>query len=106
MSVRSVTGAALFLLIVYPAAKAPKIRPFLSRIHTLKPNLAEAEAISGIHTDPADLSDIALQTLAQWFHQEGVERLFISLGSEGLFYSHRNGESCRHKLSCNTVIKQ
>ncbi|MBN3562300.1 PfkB family carbohydrate kinase [Aliamphritea spongicola] len=86
------------------SSKAPKIRPFLSRIHTLKPNLAEAEAISGIHTDPADLSDSALQTLAHWFHQEGVERLFISLGSEGLFYSHRNGESCHHKLSCNTVI--
>ena len=27
------------------SSKAPKIRPFLSRIHTLKPNLAEAEAI-------------------------------------------------------------
>lgn len=86
------------------SAKAPKIQPFLSRIHTLKPNLAEAAAISGIHLDSENLSEPALKELAGWFHQQGVERLFISLGSEGLYYSHLNGEAFRCQQTSQTVI--
>ena len=84
-------------------AKAPKIRPFLSRIHTLKPNLAEAEAISGISIS-GEMTDAALADLAGWFHQQGVERLFLSLGSAGLYYSHQSGEAFRSQLNCTKVI--
>ena len=63
--------------------KAKKILPYLSKIHTLKPNLMEAEAISGIK-----IKDHAkLPLIANWFHNKGLKRLFITLGEKGIFYS-------------------
>ncbi|GIU47131.1 carbohydrate kinase [Shewanella sairae] len=64
-------------------AKAKKIAPFLSSIHTLKPNLKEAEQLSGISISHYD----ELPELANWFHKQGVKRIFLSLGSDGVFYS-------------------
>ena len=62
-------------------AKAEKLRPILSRIHTLKPNALEASILSGveIHTD-ADV-ELASDRLLQM----GVHRLFLSLGSRGVY---------------------
>ena len=62
-------------------AKAEKLRPILSRIHTLKPNALEASILSGveIHTD-ADV-ELAADRLLQM----GVHRLFLSLGSRGVY---------------------
>ena len=61
--------------------KAEKLRPILGRLHTLKPNLIEAELLSGVKiTDDASLekaADILLST--------GLKRLFISLGERGVF---------------------
>ena len=61
--------------------KAEKLRPILNRIHTLKPNKIEAELLSGvkIETDE-DLEKAADKLLAM-----GVRRLFISLGSDGVY---------------------
>lgn len=63
--------------------KAKKILPFLDKIHTLKPNLMEAESISGIKIK--DLKKLPL--IAKWFHKKGLKRLFITLGEKGIFYS-------------------
>ncbi len=63
--------------------KSTKINPFLSSIHTLKPNLVEAEYLSGIKVK----NDADLSILADWFHKQGVEYLFITMGSRGLYYS-------------------
>lgn len=62
-------------------AKAEKLRPILSRIHTLKPNALEASILSGveIHTN-ADV-ELAADRLLQM----GVHRLFLSLGSRGVY---------------------
>ncbi|MGB1238370.1 MAG: PfkB family carbohydrate kinase [Pseudomonadales bacterium] len=68
-------------------AKAVKILPFLSSIHTLKPNLLEAQTLAGFNIE----SDEKLPTLAQWFHDQGVKRIFISLGARGVYFS--NGET-------------
>lgn len=61
--------------------KAEKLRPILSRIHTLKPNRLEAELLSGVKIerkeDVAKAADVLLEM--------GVRRLFISLGEDGLF---------------------
>jgi len=66
--------------------KALRIKPWLSAIHTLKPNLAEAEALSGIKAKTqADLHE-----LTHWFHHQGVGRVFLSLGADGVFYSDKN----------------
>ncbi|PHM47389.1 PfkB family carbohydrate kinase [Xenorhabdus miraniensis] len=69
--------------------KAPKIRHWLSHIHTLKPNRLEAEILSGIKiTTLADAADTA-----SWFHQQGVQRLALSMGTEGVYYSEIGGVS-------------
>ena len=62
-------------------AKAEKLRPILPRIHTLKPNALEASILSGeeIHSD-ADVERAADRLL-----QMGVHRLFLSLGSKGVY---------------------
>ena len=50
-------------------AKARKVQPVLGRVHTLKPNRIEAELLSGVQiTDEASL-----------------RRVFISLGTQGVF---------------------
>jgi pseudouridine kinase len=63
--------------------KGVKIKPFLSAVHTLKPSLIEAEALAGVKAR----TDKKLPALAGWFHERGVERLFITLGGRGVFYS-------------------
>ncbi|AYV13913.1 winged helix-turn-helix transcriptional regulator [Shewanella algae] len=68
--------------------KAMKIKPYLNAIHTLKPNLKEAEHLSGIEMR----SKQDLSTIANWFHEQGVKRIFLSMGSEGVFVSD-GGES-------------
>jgi len=68
-------------------AKAPRMRPYLGAIHTLKPSLAEAEAIAGISASTQQ----RLPGLAAWFHDRGVQRLFISLGNDGVFHSTPGG---------------
>lgn len=61
--------------------KAEKIRPILSKIHTLKPNRLEAELLSGvpIHTpeDAARAADVLTE--------KGVHRMFISMGADGVY---------------------
>ena len=61
--------------------KAEKLRPILSRIHTLKPNRLEAELLSGvpIHgtADVAKAVDVLLD--------KGVHRVFVSLGPDGVY---------------------
>ncbi len=64
-------------------AKAGKLKPYLSAIHTLKPNLKEAQQLSGINVESHD----QLPQLANWFHEQGVKRVFLSMGSQGVFYS-------------------
>lgn len=65
------------------SAKAKKILPYLSAIHTLKPNIKEAQELSGISYHNHD----DLPRLAAWFHEQGVNRIFLSLGAEGVFFS-------------------
>lgn len=61
--------------------KAEKIRPILHKIHTLKPNRLEAELLSGVPIrEKADVEKAADRLLTL-----GVHRLFISLGSDGVY---------------------
>lgn len=66
--------------------KAVRIIPFLSHIHSLKPNLIEAQAMAGTHFG-GQPSHAQLLGLAQWFIAQGVKHLYLSLGSKGLLYS-------------------
>ena len=60
-------------------AKAEKLRPILSRIHTLKPNLLEARLLAGLGEE-APVEQVADKLL-----ELGVHRLFISMGSKGVY---------------------
>jgi pseudouridine kinase len=69
-------------------SKAARIRPYLGSVHTLKPGLLEAEALAGIQIK----SNEELPKLADWFHDQGVQQLFITLGENGVFYSTQEGQ--------------
>ena len=61
-------------------AKAVKLRPVLSRLHTLKPNRLEAELLSGVKiTD-----DISMFRAARALLDTGLERAAITLGGRGI----------------------
>ena len=61
-------------------AKAEKLRPILSRIHTLKPNRLEAELLSGVAIHSREDAVKAADALLGM----GLHRLFLSLGAEGV----------------------
>ena len=61
--------------------KAEKLRPILNKIHTLKPNRMEAELLSGVKIN--SMEDVA--KAADKLLEQGVHRLFISLGGDGIY---------------------
>ena len=78
--------------------KAEKLQGLLSHVHTLKPNRIEAELLSGVKiTDNATLHQAAQALLDQ-----GVQRVFLSLGGDGVFAAQQ-GEThlepiCKAKM--------
>ena len=68
------------------AAKSIRLLPSLTKIHTLKPNRLEAEALTGVKiTDEASLNramDILLSS--------GIKNVFLTLGHEGLLAADCN----------------
>ena len=61
--------------------KAEKLRPILSKIHTLKPNRLEAELLSGV----AIHSKSDAETAAKALLDKGVQRVFLSMGGDGMY---------------------
>lgn len=62
-------------------AKAKKLKPVLGKIHTLKPNRMEAELLSGVKITDMD----SLKEAAQKLLETGMHRVFISMGTDGVF---------------------
>jgi pseudouridine kinase len=62
------------------AAKAPRLRPWLQRLHTLKLNRAEAQALGA----PALRGAAARRRFAAGLHGAGIQRVALSLGEGGL----------------------
>ncbi len=63
--------------------KSKKIEGLYERIDTLKPNVLEAEAISGLEIKGRE----EIERAAEIILEKGVKTLFISLGSDGVYYS-------------------
>ena len=59
----------------------------LSKLHTLKPNRIEAELLSGVKIT----NDASLRKAAETLLDTGLHRVFISLGSDGVFAADRSG---------------
>ena len=82
------------------AAKAGKLEPILGRLHTLKPNRMEAELLSGVTvTDEASLYRAADTLLAA-----GLQRVFISLGADGVLAADHERKMHRRILPGRVVI--
>jgi len=65
--------------------KAKKLLPVLGKLHTLKPNAIEAEILSGVPIR----SDEDLPKAADALLGTGLQRVFISLGSGGVYCADR-----------------
>jgi len=63
-------------------AKARKVKDIIGYFHTIKPNRMEAEVLSGISIENRD----DLISAGEYFLNKGVKRVFITLGSDGVFY--------------------
>lgn len=66
--------------------KALKVKEFIGKFHTIKPNKIEAEILSGIKIE----NELDLDKCANFFLEKGVKQVYISLGENGVYYS--NGE--------------
>ena len=66
--------------------KAERLKPILGSLHTVKPNLIEAELLSGVKiTDDSSLDKAADAMLST-----GLKRLFITLGDKGVYAADGN----------------
>lgn len=66
--------------------KSKKLSGLLGRIHTLKPNLLEAEFLSGVKIR----DDRTLREAAEALLGEGLKQIFISLGKNGVYCANRS----------------
>ncbi len=70
------------------AKKAVRARNLVGRFYSIKPNLLEAEVLSGIRiTNEADL-----KKAGDWFLAQGVKQLFITLNKDGVYYKDQQKE--------------
>jgi Sugar kinases, ribokinase family len=67
-------------------AKAGKLSRLLGHIHTLKPNLLEAEMLSGVEIR----DESSLKQAAEALLDTGLEQVFISLGQDGVYCADHN----------------
>ena len=65
--------------------KAERAKNVLGRFHTIKPNRMEAEVLSGLQI----MSGEELEKAGQWFIEQGVKRVFITLGGGGVYYQDK-----------------
>ena len=75
-----------FFLDTVSSTKAKKIKDLIGYFHTIKPNRIEAEILSGIKIE----KEADLKKASEYFLKKGVRRVFISLGSEGVYYDDGN----------------
>lgn len=82
------------------AAKAPRIKPFLHCVHTLKASEIEITALTGqeAHTQSQ------LRAIANKLHAEGIERVFVTRGERGVFYSTGDAQGFERPSSARRDI--
>jgi len=73
---RASSQAPLFFLDPVSARKAPRAASRIGRFDTLKVNRMEAECLSG---------RLKPEEAARWFLEQGVRRVFITQGKEGIY---------------------
>lgn len=79
--------------------KAEKLKPILHRIHTLKPNRMEAELLSGVPIREKRDAELAAKALIE----KGVQRVFISMGADGVYAATADEQMWLQNLPGNMV---
>ena len=75
-----------FILDPVSAEKAMNVKHLIKYFHTIKPNRHEAEILAGFPIiDEEDLINAS-----NYFLSLGIERVFISLDADGIFYRDKN----------------
>ena len=75
-------------------AYAQAVKPHIGRFHTAKPNRMELEILSGRKIRNRD----DLRGACESVLEQGLQRVFVSLGEEGCFYMDRTGRTMERKL--------
>ncbi|HKJ19958.1 MAG TPA: carbohydrate kinase family protein, partial [Woeseiaceae bacterium] len=81
--------------------KAPRIKAHLGSIHTLKTSAIEAEALTGLKAETRS----QLQDIASQLHAAGVERVFVTRGSQGVFYSTADEQGTFKLSQKNRIVR-
>ena len=79
--------------------KALKVKDCIGAFHTIKPNKLEAEVLSGIKID----SDKDLEKACNYFLDQGVEQVFISLGKDGVYYANKELQNKIPTPTCKVI---
>jgi pseudouridine kinase len=82
-------------------AKAPRIAQYLGSIHTLKTSAIEAKALTGLEANTKP----QLQHVAAQLHAAGVDRVFITRGSKGVFYSTAGEQGIMKPEKSSAVVR-
>ncbi|MBQ3529392.1 MAG: winged helix-turn-helix transcriptional regulator [Oscillospiraceae bacterium] len=80
-------------------AKAAKLLPILDKVHTLKPNRLEAELLSGVKISTKEDAERAAQALLD----KGVQRVFLSMGADGVYVATKAQKLWKANLSGDMV---
>jgi pseudouridine kinase len=75
--------------------KAKKAKDIIGRFHTIKPNLKEAEVLTGI----AIKSYHDMKKACDFLHKKGVVNICISLSEKGVYYSSAGGSGVMDTLN-------
>jgi pseudouridine kinase len=92
-------GQPLFIDTV-SVAKAGRITPVLDKVHTLKATREEAGELCGI----ASPGNRQLPGVAKQLHERGVQRVFITLGAAGVFYSDGGKQGIEKPIEAATRV--
>ena len=80
-------------------AKAKRIGDNIGRCYAIKPNRFEAGFLSGKSCDTIR----GVYRAGDWFIEQGVQRVFISLAEEGVYWADKNACGVLPSL-CETVV--
>lgn len=83
----SQAGQAPIFVDPVSAFKCLRVNPWLGRIHTLKANRLEAQALCGHAIE----SGADVEGAARWLHTQGVQQVVLSLGERGVYWSGKAG---------------
>lgn len=77
-----------FFLDTVSTTKAEKVKDILGYFHTIKPNKLEAEILSGMEI----FEERDIKKVANHFINQGLKKVFITLGEEGVYYFDNQNE--------------